>query len=95
VRQCFSAADVRDPARVTSGITNPGASACVFSDKHGSPGHLEFAVRCEGSYAVTGRGTVDFTPNSFQSVLNLNFNAGAAQPAGSVSRVSGRRLGNC
>jgi len=98
LRQCLTAADARDPSRVLSSVANPGASNCSFTDKRESPGHTEFAVRCEGLFAISGRGFVDYTPSSIQGRLDIGFSlssAGAPQRVESVSRVSGRRIGNC
>ncbi len=33
LNQCFTAEDVRDPSRVLSGVANPGASDCTYTDK--------------------------------------------------------------
>lgn len=98
LRQCLTAADAGDPSRVLNGVANPGASNCRFTDKRESPGHADFAVRCDGLFAISGRGSVDYTPDSIQGRLDIGFSTGAdgnTQRIESVSRVTGRRVGNC
>ncbi|OGA33069.1 MAG: hypothetical protein A3G80_06590 [Betaproteobacteria bacterium RIFCSPLOWO2_12_FULL_62_13b] len=98
LRQCLTAADAGDPSRVLNGVANPGASHCRFTDKRESPGHTDFAVRCDGLFAISGRGSVDYTRSSIHGRLAIGFSAGAAgniQRVESVSRVTGRRIGNC
>jgi uncharacterized protein DUF3617 len=96
--QCLTAADARDPSRLITETSVPGATGCAFSDKKESSGHLEFAVKCEGLFAIGGHGAVDYTPTSLQGTLNLDFglgDAGAAKRTGSVSRITARRVGDC
>jgi len=96
--QCLTAADARDPSLLVTQTSVPGATGCAFSDKKESAGHLEFAVKCEGLFAIGGRGSVDYTPTSLQGTLNLDFNvgeAGAAKRPASVSKFSGQRVGDC
>ncbi len=96
--QCLTAADARDPGKLLTEMSVPGASGCAFSDKKESPGHLEFAVKCEGTFGIGGRGSVDFTPTSLQGTLDLDFNAGEAggtKRTGSVSKLSAKRIGDC
>ena len=98
VQQCFGAADARDPSRILMGVSNPGASNCRFSDKRESAGHTDFAVFCEGLFAIAGRGSVDFTPNSLRGDLNMNFVSGTpgdTQRVNAVSRITGKRIGSC
>lgn len=98
VQQCFSAADARDPSRVLMGISNPGASNCRFSDKRETSGHTDFAVSCQGLFAITGLGSVDYTPTSLQGHLNMQFASGIAgdnQRVSAVSRITGKRVGSC
>jgi hypothetical protein len=98
IRQCLSQADARDPSRLLTGAANPTAGNCSFSDKRESSGHLEFSVSCQGPLAVTGRGSIDFTPTTLQGSLILDLNAGASGvqlPTGITNRISGRRVGNC
>jgi hypothetical protein len=98
LRQCFSAADVRDPSRMLGGMTNAGAANCRFSDKRESPGHVDFAVRCDGLLEIAGRGSVDYTARTLQGRLDLGFAVSAgenAQRVESVSHVSAKRIGNC
>lgn len=98
LRQCLTAADAVDPSRVLNSVANPGASNCRFTDKHESPGHTDFAVRCDGLFAISGRGSVDYTPSSIQGRLDIDFSTGAdrnAERVESVSRVTGRRISNC
>lgn len=98
LRQCFSAADARDPSRMLGGMANPGAANCRFSDKRESPGHVDFAVRCEGLLGISGRGSADYTASTLEGRLELTFTVSAgenAQRVESVSRVSARRVGNC
>lgn len=98
VQQCFSAADARDPSRLLMGVGNPGASNCRFSDKRETAGHTDFAVFCEGTFAISGRGSVDYTPHTLQGNLNMNFVTGIPgdnQRVSAVSRITGKRLGSC
>src|SRR5712691_5937191 len=86
------------PGQWQMSVEFPGASGCAFSDKKESPGHLEFAVKCEGTFGIGGRGSVDFTPTSLQGTLDLDFNAGEAggtKRTGSVSKLSAKRIGDC
>ena len=49
-------------------------------------------------FAISGRGSVDYTPGSIKGRLDIGFSTGNAdniQRVESVSRVSGRRIGNC
>jgi hypothetical protein len=97
-RQCLTAADARDPSRMLTEISVPGATGCAFPDKGGSPGHLEFDVKCEGIFAIGGHGSVDYTPDTLQGTLNLDFNLGdpgSDKRTGSVSRIAARRVGDC
>ena len=96
--QCLTAADARDPSRLITETSVPGATGCAFSDRKESPGHLEFAVKCEGLFAIAGRGSIDYTATSLQGTLDLDFNAGETgerKRAGSISRLSARRIGDC
>ena len=98
LRQCFSAADVRDPGRMLGGMANAGAANCTFTDKRESPGHADFSVRCDGLLAISGRGSVDYTAQSMQGRLEIGFAASPgenAQRVESVSHISARRVGNC
>jgi len=55
-------------------------------------------VRCDGLFAISGRGSVDYTPSSIQGRLDIGFSTGSTgnpQRVESVSRVTGRRIGNC
>ncbi len=98
LQQCFSAADARDPSRVLMGISNPGASNCRFSDKRETSGHTDFTVACQGLFAITGLGSVDYTPTSLQGHLNMQFVSalsGDNQRINAVSRITGKRIGSC
>jgi hypothetical protein len=97
-RQCLTAADARDPGRMLAEMSVPGATGCAISDKGGSSGHLEFDVKCEGIFAIGGHGAVDYTPETLQGTLNLDFKLGDTQSAkrtGSVSRIAAHRVGDC
>jgi Protein of unknown function (DUF3617) len=97
-RQCLAAADARDPGRLLAEMSVPGATGCAISDKKESSGHLEFAVKCEGIFAIGGHGSVDYTPDTLQGTLNLDFglgDPGAAKRTGSISRITARRVGDC
>ena len=96
--QCLTAADARDPSRLLAEMSVPGATGCAVSGKAGSSGHFEFDVKCEGIFAIGGHGSVDYTPDTLQGTLNLDFNLGdpgAAKRTGSVSRIAARRVGDC
>lgn len=98
LRQCLSATDARDPSRLLTGMANPGASNCSFTDKRETPGHTDFAMRCEGLFAISGRGSVDYTPGTMQGRLNFTFSGGASddtQRVESVSRIIAKRIGTC
>ena len=97
-QQCLTAAEARDPSRLLTEMSVPGATGCAFSGKGGSPGHFEFDVKCEGILAIGGHGSVDYTPTTLQGTLNLDFGLGdteAAKRTGSVSRIAARRIGDC
>jgi len=97
LRQCLTAADAGDPSRVLNSVANPGASNCRFTDKRESPGHTDFVLQCDGLFAITGRGSVDYTPGSIHGRLDIGFVTadGNAKRVEAVSRVTGRRIGNC
>ena len=98
MNQCLGAAEVRDPGRLLMSIANPGAGNCSFSDKRESPGHTEFTLKCSGLFAISGRGSVDYTPNSMQGRLNIGFSIsseGASPRVESVSQIRGKRIGGC
>jgi hypothetical protein len=97
-QQCLTAAEARDPSRLLTEMSVPGATSCAFSGKGGSSGHFEFDVKCEGILAIGGHGSVDYTPTTLQGTLNLDFGLGdteAAKRTGSVSRIAARRIGDC
>src|SRR5438094_7970994 len=54
--QCLTAADARDPGKLLTEMSVPGASGCAFSAKKESPGHLEFALQREGTFGSRGPG---------------------------------------
>jgi hypothetical protein len=98
LRQCLTAADTGDPSRVLNSVANPGASNCRFTDKRESPGHTDFVLQCDGLFSIMGRGSVDYTPGSIHGRLDIGFVTGAdgdAKRVEAVSRVTGRRIGNC
>src|SRR5258708_35230946 len=49
--QCLTAADARDPSRLLAEMSGPGATGSEISAKTGSPGHFEFDVQAEASFA--------------------------------------------
>jgi hypothetical protein len=98
IRQCLSLADAKDPSRILNGAANPSAGNCSFPDKRESSGHMDFSVSCQGPLAITGRGSIDYTPTTLQGSLTLEFNAsalGVQLPSGIDNRISGHRVGDC
>lgn len=98
INQCLRASDVQDPSRVLTGIATPGASGCTFSNKRESAGHTDFSVQCEGLFALSGTGSVNYSPSSMDGQLNVSFGGGggATLPrVESVSRIKATRLGGC
>lgn len=97
-RQCVKAVEARDPSRILMIVSNPGARSCRFLDKHQGYGHADFTVFCEGLFSISGRGSVDFSPDRLHGNLEMSFVAGStadAQRVNASSRVAARRIGSC
>jgi hypothetical protein len=92
--QCVTAADARDPGKLLTGISNPGASNCTYQERNYSGNTLRFAMQCSGSYAISSRGEVRFSTNDFSGDLTSNASIGG-QSTEFRSRISGRRQGGC
>jgi len=94
IQQCLSAAEAREPGRLLGQIANPGASGCEYADRNYSGNSFSFTLKCAGSYAITSRGQVTFTPDTMDGSI-----AATAEVEGKrvemQNKVSARRIGSC
>lgn len=94
ITQCLTAEDARDPARVISGVANPGASGCTYSDKSYSGNTFSFSMQCTGNYAIQATGRVSFTADTMEGTIASTANIGGSVVQ-TQNRVSARRVGGC
>ena len=94
MKQCLSEADARDPSRVLGGVSNPGASACSYSNKSYSGNTFSFAMQCEGSFGIKATGRVSYTADTMNGVIDSTATV-AGKPVQTQNKISGRRLGSC
>jgi len=92
--QCFTADDVRDPARLLGQIANPGASGCTYGDRTYTGNSLTFTMQCSGTFAINSRGTVAFGASSMEGTINATANVGGSAVE-TQNKLSGRRIGGC
>lgn len=92
--QCLTEADSRDPSRVLGSASNPGATACNYTDQSYSGNTFTFSMQCTGSYAIKASGRVSFSADSMQGTIDSTANIGGKEVQ-QVNKISARRLGNC
>ena len=92
--QCVTAADARDPGKLLTGLNNPGASNCTYTERSYSGSSLRFAMQCSGTYALSSRGEVRFSGSDFSGDFTSTANIGG-QSTEFRSRVSGKRQSGC
>lgn len=94
LKQCLSASDAKDPTRLVSAISTPGASGCGFTEKSYSGGTFRFAMDCGGSFGLKTRGTLTFGATSFRGTITAIGNLGG-QTTEFQNQVAGSRVGGC
>ena len=70
VNQCFTATDVKDPSRLLGGISNPGASRCIYSNKSYSGNTFRFSMSCSGTFEIMAFGNVTFTATTMSGTIS-------------------------
>jgi len=94
ITQCLTDADARDPSRVLGGVSNPGASGCIYTNTDYSGNTFTFSMQCAGTYAIKANGNVSFTADSMQGKIDGTANVGGKEVQ-QVNKLSARRLGSC
>jgi hypothetical protein len=94
LRQCLTAADVRDPGKLLGGVANPGASGCEYTDKSYAGNSFRFSMQCAGGFGVQSRGEVTFSSNAMNGTISALANLGGEKIEFS-NKVSARRAGDC
>jgi hypothetical protein len=92
--QCLTDADARDPSRVLGTASNPGATACNYTEQSYSGNTFTFSMQCSGGYAIKASGSVSFSADSMQGTIDSTANIGGKEVQ-QVNKISARRLGNC
>ena len=92
--QCLTAGDAKDPSRLISSISTPGATGCNYTEKNYFGSTFQFALDCSGSYGLKSRGSVTFSANSFNGEFTTTADLGG-QTVEIQNRISGKRLGGC
>ena len=94
MRQCFTAEDTRDPARLMGQFANPGATGCIFSNRSYAGNSLSFTMQCSGTLAISSTGQVAFTADTMDGSLTATANVGGTSVE-TQNKVSARRVGGC
>ena len=94
VTQCLTANDARDPSKLISSISTPGATGCSYTNKSYSGSTFQFALDCSGSYGLKSKGSVTFNANSFSGDITATGNLGG-QVVEFQNHVTGKRVGGC
>jgi hypothetical protein len=94
IRQCFTAEDTRDPARLLGQIANPGATGCTYLDRTYTGNSLSFKMQCSGAFAIVSSGQVAFTADTMEGSITATANIGGTSVE-TQNKVSGRRIGGC
>ena len=92
--QCLTEADARDPSRILGTASNPGATACNYTDQNYSGNTFTFSMQCSGLYAIKASGQVSFTAETMQGTIDSTATI-AGKEVQQVNRISARRLGGC
>jgi hypothetical protein len=92
--QCLTEADARDPSRVLGTASNPGATACNYTDQSYSGNTFTFSMQCSGLYGIKASGRVSFSADSIQGAIDSTANIGGKEVQ-QVNKISARRLGDC
>jgi hypothetical protein len=92
--QCLTEADARDPSRVLGMASNPGATACTYTDQSYSGNTFTFTMQCSGMYGIKASGRVSFSADSIQGAIDSTANIGGKEVQ-QVNKISARRLGDC
>jgi hypothetical protein len=94
IRQCLTAADTKDPGKLLSGVANPGASGCEYTDKSYAGNTFRFSMQCAGGFGIQSRGEVTFSANTMNGTISALANLGGEKVEFS-NKVSARRAGDC
>jgi hypothetical protein len=94
LKQCLTAADLKDPSALLGGLANPGASGCTYTNKSYSGNSLRFSMQCGGSFAIQSQGEVSFSSDRMNGSISAVANVGGTKTELS-NKVSARRLGAC
>ncbi len=92
--QCLTASDAKDPSKLISSISTPGATGCNYTNKSYSGSTFQFALDCSGSYGLKSKGSVTFSANSFAGDITATGNLGG-QVVEFQNHVTGKRVGGC
>jgi len=94
VSQCLTDADARDPSKLLGGMSNPGASGCIYTDKSYSGNTFSFAMECGGIFAIKATGNVSFTATTISGAIDTTANING-QPVAMKNVISAQRVGDC
>jgi len=92
--QCLTANDAKDPSRLVGSMSVPGATGCTYTERSYSGNTFRFALDCSGSYGIRSKGSVIFSPASFNGEFTATANL-AGQSTEFRNEVQGRRVGSC
>lgn len=88
-RQCLSAQDAANPARLFA-----QGGSCQYADRRDNGSAFSFSLRCTAPVPITGRGSVNYAPDTIDGTLDLRIDAAGTVIEQKV-RMRGRRLGPC
>jgi hypothetical protein len=92
--QCLTEADARDPSKILGTASNPGATACNYTDQNYSGNTFTFSMQCSGLFAIKASGQVSFTADTMQGTIDSTATIGG-KDVQQVNKISARRLGGC
>jgi Protein of unknown function (DUF3617) len=94
LNQCLTEQDAKDPSRVLGGLSNPGASDCVYTDKSYSGNTFRFKMQCAGSLGMHASGEVSYSATSLQGNISSTSSMNDQTIKLDVA-ISGTRTGDC
>lgn len=94
MKQCLTARDARDPSRVLGGAANPGATDCVYTDKHYAGGRFRFSMLCGGTFGIRAQGDIAYSALSMEGSITSTAEL-QGQRIEMENHLSAHRLGGC
>ena len=89
--QCFSKDDLRDPGKL---LSDSGVPDCSYSNIRNQGNRFDFTVQCGGDIPMSGQGSVTYTAEKFEGVVDITADM-QGLPLATHSKVSGVRAGEC